>query len=336
MWSTAPSYQERVTNSWSQMVSGTPMFQVVQNLKCLKQIFKDLNREHFGDLPAQLLRTKLHMLDIQGALQLDPLNIRLINKEVVTRASYRKCQDNYLAFLKQKAKISWLNEGDDNTSLFHQSLKQRRSINSVYAVQDMHGQWVDSKEGVSEAFLSFYQELLGSHLDSRRKVSQTIVNMGPLVSSEQQQNLLLDFTYEDVKSVIFSIPNHKAMGPDGYGSGFYKTNWEVVGEEVSREVLSFLHSGHMLQEINNTTITLIPKTQCPASVSDFWPISCCNVLYKAAAKLIGERLRCILLELIAQNQGGFIHGRLIAHNIMIFQDLVRHYGRKTKHPSCMC
>ncbi|XP_062074993.1 uncharacterized protein LOC133779000 [Humulus lupulus] len=260
MWSNAPSYQERVTNSWSQTVSGTPMFQVVQKLKCLKQIFKEMNREHFGDLPTEVLRVELHMRDIQGALQLDPLSIRIINEEVAARASYRKCQDNYLAFLKQKAKISWLNEGDDNTSFFHQSLKQRRSINSVYAMKDMHGQW--------------------------------------------QQKLLLDFTYEDVKRVIFSIPNHKAPGPDGYGSGFYKTNWEFVGEEVNREILSFLHSGHMLKEINNTTITLIPKTQCPASVSDFQPISCCNVLYKAAVKLIGE-------------------------------DLVRHYGRKTKHPSCM-
>ncbi|XP_062103666.1 uncharacterized protein LOC133814761 [Humulus lupulus] len=156
MWSTAPSYQERVTNSWSQMVLGTPMFQVVQKLKCLKYILKEMNREHFGDLPAQVLHAKLHMIDIQGALQLDPLNLRLINEEVVARASYRKCQDNYLTFLKKKAKISWLNEGDDNTSLFHQSLKQRRSINSVYAMQDMHGQWVDSKERVSEAFLSFH------------------------------------------------------------------------------------------------------------------------------------------------------------------------------------
>ncbi|XP_062109857.1 uncharacterized protein LOC133821725 [Humulus lupulus] len=335
MWSTAPSYRERVINSWSQMVYGTPMFTVVQKLKCLKFIFKEMNREHFGDLPAQVVCSKLHMLDLQGALQLDPLNIRLINEEVAARTSFRKCQDSYLAFLKQKAKINWLKEGDDNTSLFHQSLKQRRSTNTVFAVQDMHGQWVDTKDGVSKAFLSFYQKLLGSRLHNRRKVSQSIVNLGPLVSSEQQQQLLLDFTYEDVKRAIFSIPNHKAPGPDGYGSGFYKTNWEIVGEEVSRVVISFLHSGHLLKEINNTTITLIPKTQCPSSVNDFRPISCCNVLYKAAAKLIGERLRCILPDLIAQNQGGFIHGRLIAHNIMIFQDLVRHYGRKTKHPSCM-
>lgn len=47
----------------------------------------------------------------------------------------------------------------------------------------------------------------------------------------------------------------------------------MVGKEVSKVVLSFLHSGVLLREINHTYITLIPKVPNPTSVNDFRPIS---------------------------------------------------------------
>lgn len=59
----------------------------------------------------------------------------------------------------------------------------------------------------------------------------------------------------------------------------------------------------MLKELNNTTITLIPKTRCPKHVSEFRPISCCNTLYKCVTKVLCGRMRQALPDLIIENQG---------------------------------
>lgn len=69
---------------------------------------------------------------------------------------------------------------------------------------------------------------------------------------------------------------------------------------MSNVVLSFLHFGVMLKEINQTYITLIPKSSNPVSVNDFRPISLCNVIYKIIARVLVNWLRAILGSLISQ------------------------------------
>jgi hypothetical protein len=84
-----------------------------------------------------------------------------------------------------------------------------------------------------------------------------------------------------------------------------------------RVVLSFLNEGIFDNGINNTYIALIPKIKNPKCISEYRPISLCNVFYKLIAKVIANRLKKVLPSIISSNQSAFVPGRLITDNILI-------------------
>ena len=103
--------------------------------------------------------------------------------------------------------------------------------------------------------------------------------------------------------------------------------------DITQAVLSCLNSSSILKSINHTFITLIPKVKNPERVSEFRPISLCNVIYKIVSKVIANRLKSYLNSIISETQSAFIADRLIPDNVLIAFESLHHmktgYSRKT-------
>ena len=93
----------------------------------------------------------------------------------------------------------------------------------------------------------------------------------------------------------------KAPGPDGLRPLFYQKFWPSIGEDVSKVVLNCLNSGSIPSSINRTFITLIPKVKSPSVVSEFRPISLCNVIYKIVSKVVANKLKKVFPFIISDS-----------------------------------
>ena len=326
---------EVVKRSWEGDVRGCRMFQVTQKLKRLKEALKVMNQKGFSNIQAQAIQAYQRMILAQDRVHGHGRDANLITDEKQATEQYKQAQGRYLSFLKQKTKEVWIDKGDDNTKMFHQSIKARRSRNRVYAIQDKQGIWQNEEKGVKEAFVHYYQELLGESLDHRCAVKSQIIAEGQVLTTDQQRLLNCNFFRQDVKRVMHSIPNDKSPGMDGFNSYFFKHCWDIVGDEVADAVLDFFSTGKLLKVINVTSLTLIPKVKSPTHVSDFRPISCCYVIYKCITKLLCENIKLVLPGLISQNQGAFVAQRSILHNVLLCQDIVKMYKPRQKQKCCL-
>lgn len=73
----------------------------------------------------------------------------------------------------------------------------------------------------------------------------------------------------------------------------------------------WLDIGTFSDTLIDTNIILIPKYDHPLSMKDYRPISLCNVLYKIIAKILANRLKVLLPNLIDESRSAFVLGRLI-------------------------
>jgi len=127
---------------------------------------------------------------------------------------------------------------------------------------------------------------------------------------------------DEVKKAVFQMGATKAPGPDGLCGQFYHHYWTDIQQDVFQMVDSFLTTGIFDPKLNVTHIVLIPKVATPEHITQYRPISLCNFSYKVISKVMANRLKLWLPEIIAIEQSAFVSGRQIQDNILIVQEVL--------------
>ncbi|GAA0179656.1 hypothetical protein LIER_29999 [Lithospermum erythrorhizon] len=133
---------------------------------------------------------------------------------------------------------------------------------------------------------------------------------------------------EEVKRVVFEMPADKTLGPDGMMVLFFQSFWHIVSIDIVRAVDSFFFSSRLLNFVNHTHVCFIPKKTSPMSMSDYRPISLCNIIAKIIGRVMTNRLRGFLVSIISETQSAFLSGRIISDHILIAHELLHYMKHK--------
>ncbi|GJV63669.1 putative RNA-directed DNA polymerase [Tanacetum coccineum] len=220
--------------------------------------------------------------------------------------------------LKQKSKVKWVVEADENTKFFHSRVNKnskRQNINGLV----YNGSWVEALEIIFLATFNHFASRFHEEKPNRPKFRSSLFRQ---LDGDDVTLLESNFTMDEIKMALWDFCSSKSPGPDGFNFMFIKRCWDIVKFELFYFFKQFENHGSLARGCNASFITLIPKKADPLKLSDYRPISLIGSMYKILSKVLAARLSHAIHKLIGPNQTAFLKERQILDGCLIANKII--------------
>ncbi|GLT58322.1 hypothetical protein SLA2020_312230 [Shorea laevis] len=241
-------------------------------------------------------------------------------------ADILKCEVD-LWFLKSRS--DWIVDGDKNSRFFHITTMKHRSMNRIHGLRNPEGEWTTDSMHLKNMVTNYFSSLFSSSAAHSFHDSYALIHTATPHSWDPSDNLAMPPSLLKIRRAIFSMKAFKAPGPDGTHPFFYQRMWHSVKDTILLDIQQIFMTGTVPPNWNECLITLIPNVNSPETINQFRPIGLCNINYKIVSKIIVHRLKPLLDSIISPCQANFVPGRRGSDNILILQELVYSFNRKT-------
>ncbi|XP_059311003.1 uncharacterized protein LOC132062446 [Lycium ferocissimum] len=159
----------------------------------LQKVLSTWSKSTYGDIFQKITNLEEVVKDHEAIFESNP---SYSNKEKLMKVQAELTRVLHLEeeFWKQKAGISWFQEGDKNSKFFHAYVNGRRKFLLLNRIQDSTRTWLDSEDDITKE--------------------------------------VKDPTKHEVKQVVFGLNYESASGPDGYTSLFFQKCSDIVGDDM--------------------------------------------------------------------------------------------------------
>jgi hypothetical protein len=244
---------------------------------------------------------------------LDALEDRrgLFNPEINLRNAVKRQLQTWLRYKniywKNRYTVNRIKLGDECTKFFHGMATISYRRNAIPQLLNDQGSWVQDHEGKAGLLWTSFRNRMGT--TSSPIMFFDLPSM--IAPVDNLETLAEPIQREEIDLIVRRMSADKAPGPDGFNGLFLKKCWQIVKGNFYALCSDFFMGTANLECINRSYITLVPKKDCPETVSDYRPISLMNISLKIITKILADRLQSVILRLVHPNQYGFIRLRTI-------------------------
>lgn len=205
-----PEFGEVVERSWKEGgLEGWGSFILKEKLKRLKLVLKEWNSRKFGAMEQNIkdLRKEVKRLDErddeEGITEVEAM----ARSEALAKLFHQL--HNRKSLLAQKAKLSWLREGDVNSKMFHKAINNRRMRNGLLGLE-VEGEWVEDPVRVKGAVRDHFQKLFQKRVGEKAWLGESFEF--PQLDDIDENFLTRPFEEEEVKNAVWSAMAQKTQG----------------------------------------------------------------------------------------------------------------------------
>lgn len=235
-------------------------------------------------------------------------------------------------YWKQRSRQLWLSLGDRKTGLFHASTKERRARNRLSVIEDPAGLPVVENEQITEVISEYFRLIFSSSNPSRSEVVEEDIT--PCIDASTNERLNRNPIPKWNQRCLVWYSSWQGSGawwffccilPRPLGHHWtFNLQWDPT-----------IFQNMKTTPLNQWThIRLITKIHSPKAVSDYRPISLCNVYYKTISKIMSLRLKPVLQDIVSENQSTFKHWRSFTDNVLITHEVLHYLNISTAEKRC--
>ncbi|GKV44610.1 hypothetical protein SLEP1_g51774 [Rubroshorea leprosula] len=276
-----------------------------EKMKLTKEALRKWSRDSTLDIERKIsnVAAEIDWIDRKGEQeQLMEEEIKKRREATITLWENMKRKESVI---QQKSRKTWLAHGDANTKFFHKCVKGRWRRNEMISIH-INGVQLKVASRMKDELAGFFEEMFKEKQRVRPKLNGVCFKQ---ISQEDNDFITGPFSESEIKVAVWECDSLKALGPDGFNFKFIKCEWELIKDDVIRFIQEFHKNNKMVRGLNTSFIVLVPKSDNPQKIKECRPISLIGVMYKILAKLLANRLKKVLHQVVGEQQTAFLSGR---------------------------
>lgn len=222
-----------------------------------------------------------------------------------------------------RSKAQWVEDGE-KCSKYFLNLEKNHSERKIVQKLIVDDKEILNSDDILAAEAKFYQNLYSA--SNSEDDSLDLEFLSPSIPKLTEDKSMLCEGYiscQECWNAVQSMPNNKSPGTDGFPCEFYKTFWPSIHQPLCNSINYSFEIGALSVSQKRGIITLLPKKGKPTVYLKNWrPISLLNVDYKIITKVLANRMKKVLVDIIHHDQTGFLKGRYIGENIRLLLDII--------------
>lgn len=222
-----------------------------------------------------------------------------------------------------RSKAVWAVESDKNTKYFLNLEKYKQENNSIKELLNSKNEIVSDTDGILELQYSFYKDLYSCVETDSDKMVEFLESVDKKVDDNECITCDSDILPEEIFKAMSQMSKNKSPGSDGLTVEFYCKFYDDLKEILSQLFNAIEKEGELSRSMKCGILSVFYKKKGDRkSLRNYRPISLLQVDYKILARVMANRFKHVLPNIISEDQTCCILGRDISNNIANVRDVI--------------